>query len=101
MIKLFELRSEKELSQRDMANVLHVSQGTYNNWENGKTEPSIAQLIFLADFFGVSMDGLLGRESEKNGQTMNATDNELLRYCLMLTPKQKSLLLDLLKETVQ
>ena len=51
MIRLFELRTEKELSQRAVAKEMSVSQGTYNNWENGKTQPSIEQLIALSNFF--------------------------------------------------
>ena len=55
MIKLSELRNEKGLTQREIAKIFNVSQGTYNNWENGKTQPSIEQLVAIADFFGVSI----------------------------------------------
>lgn len=61
MIKLLELRSEKKLSQREVAKIFNVSQGTYNNWENSRTQPSLEQLIALADFFEVSVDYLIGR----------------------------------------
>ena len=61
MIRLLELRSEKKLSQRDMAKKFNISQGTYNNWENSKTEPSVEQLIQLSDFFDVSVDYFIGR----------------------------------------
>lgn len=64
MIKLFELRTERELSQRDMAKEMNVSQGTYNNWENANTQPSIEQLIALAKFFGVSVDYLIGNSDD-------------------------------------
>ena len=49
MTRLFELRKERGLSQRDMAVEFSVSQSTYNNWENARTQPSIEQLIALAD----------------------------------------------------
>ena len=49
MIRLLELRNEKNWSQREIAKKLFISQGTYNNWENGKTEPSIEQLISLSN----------------------------------------------------
>ena len=64
MIRLIELRNEKKLSQRQMAKIMHVSQGTYNNWENGRTEPSIEQLKALADFFETSVDDII--EHSKN-----------------------------------
>ena len=60
MIKLLELRTCEGLTQRDVAKALFVSQGTYNNWENGKTEPSIGQLIALSQFFGESIDYIVG-----------------------------------------
>ncbi len=64
MIRLFELRTERELSQRDMAKAMNISQGTYNNWENSNTQPSIEQLIALAKFFGVSVDYLIGNTDD-------------------------------------
>ena len=64
MIRLFELRTEKGLSQREMAKLLNVSQGTYNNWENGKTQPAIEQLIALSHVFEVSVDFLIGNSDD-------------------------------------
>ena len=60
MIRLLELRMEKGLSQRAIAQQFNVSQGTYNNWERSNTQPSIEQLIALARFFDVSVDYLIG-----------------------------------------
>lgn len=64
MIRLLELRKEKEWSQRDTAKRLFVSQGTYNNWENGKTQPSIEQLIALSKLFDVSIDYIVGNSTD-------------------------------------
>lgn len=64
MIRLLELRTERNLSQRDMAKALIISQGTYNNWENSNTQPSIEQLIALSKFFGVSVDYIIGNSDD-------------------------------------
>ena len=64
MIRLFELRTEQNLSQREIAKKLNISQGTYNNWENGKTEPSIEDLIDISKYFKVSVDYLIGNQIE-------------------------------------
>ncbi len=64
MIRLYELRMERNLSQRATAKEMCISQATYNNWENGKTQPSIEQLIALARFFEVSVDFLIGNEND-------------------------------------
>ncbi len=83
MIRLYELRAEKGLSQRDMAKELRVSQATYNNWENEKTQPSIEQLIALAEFFGVSVDYLIGRSGEEF-VTPLPKENEMISLYLAL-----------------
>lgn len=61
---LKELRENKGLTQREIAKLLDISQVTYCNWENNKTEPDLDNLIRLCKFFKVSTDYLLGIESE-------------------------------------
>ena len=55
------IRKEKHISQEALAKYLDVSIKTISHWETGYSEPSIAQLIQIADFFDVSLDFLLGR----------------------------------------
>ena len=82
MIKLLELRLEKGYTQREIAKELSISQGTYNNWENGRTQPSIEQLISLASLFSVSVDYLIG----------NADDSFAFSAVENLTKEEKTLL---------
>ena len=79
MTRLFELRKERGLSQRDVAIEFNVSQSTYNNWENANTQPSIEQLIALARFFEVSVDYLVG----------NSDDDGTINYITTLSPDEK------------
>ena len=55
------LREDRDLKQKDLANVLHVSQNTYSQYETGVIELTAEKLILLADFYHVSVDYLLGR----------------------------------------
>lgn len=90
MIRLLELRMEKELSQRQMAKELNISQGTYNNWENSNTQPSIEQLIALSKFFGVSVDYLIGNTDELGnvaGDKLSSETNEILRLYFAASPE--------------
>lgn len=64
--KLKELRKEKDLTQKEIANKLGVSRVAYTNWENGNREPNIERLVKLADYFDVSIDYLVGRKNERN-----------------------------------
>ena len=65
MIRLYELRKEQDLSQRQIAKMLNISQGTYNNWENGKTQPSIEDLIKISKLFNVCVDYLIGNQNDE------------------------------------
>lgn len=65
MIRLYELRKEQDLSQRQIAKMLNISQGTYNNWENGKTQPSIEDLIKISKLFNVCVDYLIGNQTDE------------------------------------
>lgn len=58
-----ELRNSRKLSQKDLAQALKISQQTVASWECGRTEPSNEYLKSIADYFNVSADYLLGRES--------------------------------------
>lgn len=60
--RLREVRKSKKLTQKEIADLVHVNRVTYTNWEKGKREPSFENLIKLADLFEVSLDCLLGRE---------------------------------------
>ena len=59
-IKLKELRTEKNLSQKELAELLNVSQRSISNWENGEREPNFEMLVAIAQFFEVTTDYLLG-----------------------------------------
>lgn len=60
--RLKKLRLKKGLTQKDIADLVHVNRVTYTNWEKGKREPSFENLIKLADLLEVSLDWLFGRE---------------------------------------
>ena len=59
---LLELRKLNNLTQKQVANQLGISQPSYIRYENGKAEPSLENLIKLADLFDVSIDYLCGRK---------------------------------------
>ena len=59
--RLKDLRIERNLSQQDIGNKVNMSKMAISHWESGHSEPSIAQLILLSEFFGVSVDYLIGK----------------------------------------
>lgn len=59
---LKNLRKERKLSQKGLAEKLKVSWHTVSHWETGYSEPSIEQIKLLAKFFEVTADDLLSDE---------------------------------------
>ena len=59
--RLIEQRKLNKLTQRQIAEYLQIAQPSYIRYENGSSEPSLENLVKLADCFDVSVDYLLGR----------------------------------------
>jgi len=78
--RLLNLRKNKKLTQRQLADVIGLSAPAIHSYENGTKEPSITNLNKLADFFEVSVDFLLYRESELKTPTKDdhATDKSMI-----------------------
>lgn len=62
-IQLKKLRERDHISQYKLAAALGVSQSTVGMWENGKNKPDVATLQKIADYFNVTTDYLLCRNS--------------------------------------
>ena len=64
-IRIRDLREDKDQKQKDLAEYLQVHQTTYSDYELGRLNVPVAVLHKLADFYGVSVDYLLGRTDVK------------------------------------
>jgi transcriptional regulator with XRE-family HTH domain len=62
------LRSQKGITQNELSKILNINRATYAHYETGRREPDIETLKLLADYFGVSVDFLLGNNIEKNNE---------------------------------
>ena len=62
-LRLRDLREDRDLKQQALAELLQVHQTTYSDYERGNLNIPLAALDTLADFYGVSVDYLLGRTS--------------------------------------
>lgn len=63
--RIKELREEKEISQKQLANAMHISQSSISEHESGNQQPSLEMLAQIADYFDVNTDYLLGRTDIK------------------------------------
>ena len=60
--RIRELREDNDIKQVQIADYLGVQQTTYSKYELGKINIPIESLIKIADFYGVSLDYLVGRD---------------------------------------
>ena len=59
-MKLRELREQKGVTQKEVANAIGCTATVYSRYERGEREPDISTLCSLADYFEVSTDTLIG-----------------------------------------
>lgn len=64
--RIRELREDNSLTQQKIADILHVGQRTYSDYESGKTRIPIDNIMILAKFYDVSMDFITGVSNIKN-----------------------------------
>ena len=62
-IMLKNLRKGRKMTQRNIADVFHISQTSVSKYETGDAVPDLETLVKMADYFGVSLDEFIVRES--------------------------------------
>lgn len=60
-LKIKDLREDHDLSQKEVAKILNISQVTYSYYEIGKRNIPLDLLIKLADYYNVTLDYIVGR----------------------------------------
>ena len=60
-VRLKEVRTMRKRKLKEAATCLGIQVRSYQAYESGESEPNIARLIALADFYDVSLDYLMGR----------------------------------------
>ncbi len=70
-MRLKDIREDRDVTQKQLANYLHIKQNTYSQYENGQRSLPLDVLIKLAEYFGTSTDYILGLTDEKTPYTRN------------------------------
>lgn len=66
--RIQDLRNDADLSQKQISEILHISQRSYSHYETGSRNIPIEMLIRLADYYDISLDYLVGRTDNKKLQ---------------------------------
>lgn len=106
--RLKELRSEKGLTQRELANLIKLSPSTIAMYEAGQRTPDPEILQKLADYFGVSLDYLMGRTDVRSpvDKTAEAVENDpdlriIERARKKMSPKDRERMMKILKASFE
>ena len=63
-MRIRDLREDRDITQKQIADHLHIKQNTYSQYENGQRQLPLDVLISLAKFYGTSTDYILGLTDE-------------------------------------
>ena len=63
--RIQDLRTDADLSQRELSEILHISQRSYSHYETGSRNIPVEMLIRLANYYAISLDYLVGRPDNK------------------------------------
>ena len=63
--RIEDLRVDSDLSQKQISEILHISQRSYSHYETGTRGIPVEMLIRLADYHDTSIDYLVGRTNKK------------------------------------
>lgn len=105
--RLKQLRKDNGLTQTELSKKLNIGQTTIAAYENGTHDPQIFSLIAYADFFGCSVDFLLGRapDFESNQpyapQRVNVGEQQLIEIYRSLNADMKDMLVGVAKVMAQ
>ena len=99
-MKIKEIRESRGLSQRQAAFDLGLSPVVYGRYENGIRKPDPETLILIADYFGVSVDAILGhtdtdaKEEPASGGQVDGDIETMIQQYQLLSPQERQRVLD-------
>ena len=109
--RLKKLRTSHKYSQEDMSKILNISLSSYQKYEREKNSitPSLDVLMRIADFYNVSLDYLLGRETGEPDAldalaaefNMTALEKKIVDNYLSLPASMRGDLMEFLRKTVE
>lgn len=100
---LKKLRVKKGVSQQALANVIGVSQQSVNKYENHNVEPELRALMAMADYFGTSVDYLIGHTDipnvieEVHPHALNAQEETMVQGFRELTEEERKSILKIME----
>lgn len=104
MKNLRKLRQEKDLSQQQMANLMHTTQQSIYKYEKGIASPNLEMLMNMADYFETSVDYLIGNTDiphkieSVTEYSLNMDEQRLINKYRGLNPRVRQIIHSIMDE---
>ena len=95
------LRKQKGLTQKELAVALGVTDQAVSKWESAQCCPDIQLLPDIADYFGVSIDELMGHDTIVQKQTTDGMNDDLVNNALAILNKNERISTSLLQRCLR
>ena len=103
--KISSLLKEKHFSQKDLCEHLGIKQQAFTNWKNGNNDSYKKHLPQIAEFLGVSVDYLLGKDEKKEkpieGDGLSDNMKKLIEFAKKVPDDKVDLLLRVMQSIVE
>jgi transcriptional regulator with XRE-family HTH domain len=100
--RIKELRTQKGMTQQELAQIIGITYTSISYWESGKSKPDIFQIQKLADYFNVTIDYIYGKDNDDLESKLQ-NDKELrtlFRKAVDLNDEKKGKLNNILKASI-
>jgi transcriptional regulator with XRE-family HTH domain len=96
--RLKELRKEKNLTQKELANILNITVRNYQRYELSEMDPAASKLVILSNFYNVNVDYLLGNTDVRERYTKEEFSKmKIVSDSLSIADKLESMAIELRK----
>lgn len=90
--KILKELSTTQKTQKELCDFLGIGKQAFSDWKSGKSSSYMKYLPQIADFFGVSVDYLLGKDSPSEQTSTNAMTTAIYKETLSLTAEETTII---------
>lgn len=96
--RIRELRKKNKLTMKELGKQVGVVEGTISQYETGKRQPDIEMLSKLANYFGVTIDYLVGGAESDHAEAPLSSDEKIfLNYFRDMDPEERDMVTAVIK----
>ena len=100
-INLKYLRTTKKISQQQLADKLNIDRSTISKWETGDIDPTVSNVIAIANLLGVPVSDLVGLDIQKNNYEIDELKELFIQNYNLLTEDDKDTIRFIIEKRVK